>query len=183
MQVQACATHGRLIRPCTAFTVPARCQRQCRNRTAVQGLPPQIVQQYEIAAREWQNLLRVEWQNFDVVGTAGNIRFIGAALGVLMIAQVVGALGRITVGDISESDFEEGTPSEARLEKSIKAEIQQQPPAIELPLQLELEKYLRESENAVASRENSITYTVIAWALFTYALEAFNRTPDLPLQP
>lgn len=183
MRVQACDTHGRLILPSTAFTVPTCRQPQCQTRTAVQGLPPQFVEQYETAGRQFQNLQRVEWQNFDVVGTGGNIRFIGAAFGLLLIALVVEALGRTSVGNISDSEFDRENPSKESPEKSMKAEMQQQSPAIQLPLQLELEKYLRESENTVASRESSITYTVIAWALFTFALEAFNRTPDLPLQP
>lgn len=187
MLVNAQAARGRLCRPsrCSpAFTVPFRRAPQSQDRAAaVLGLPTQLVGSYETLTEALQSLEPVRWQSFDVVGARGNVRWIGAAFALFLIVLVVEALGRTAVGASGDSNNGLERTNDQTIESSLEAEARRQPTAIDVPLQLELERYLRESEKAVAIRESSISFAVIAWALFSFALEAFNRSPDLPLQP
>jgi hypothetical protein len=49
--------------------------------------------------------------------------------------------------------------------------------------QIEVERSLRSTLGATASREQSATFLILCWALFSIGVEAFFRTPNTPLQP
>lgn len=147
--------------------------------------PPQLVEQYQSLSEALQRLQRVQLDKVDTVGAGGNVQWVSAAFAFFLTVIVVEALGRTVANVIVDSEYDRDPrePSEQYMEKFIETEMLQQPPVIDLKTQLEYEKFLRESQSLVASRESSITLILILWALFTFSIDAFNRTPDLPLQP
>lgn len=163
-----------------------------RRRVRVRGsaptnfaFPAQFVEQYQSLVEALHSLKGVQLDNVDTVGTGGNVQWVSAAFAFFLTVIVVEALGRTVANVIDDSEYDRDPrePSDQYMEQFMDAEMQKEPPAVALKTQLELEKYLRDSQRVVAGRESSITFTVMLWALFTFSSEAFNRTPDLPLQP
>lgn len=176
-----------LIRPCptsAGLLVPNHTRSIARSATPF-VFPPQLVEQYQSLSEALQRLQRVQLDKVDTVGAGGNVQWVSAAFAFFLTVIVVEALGRTVANVIVDSEYDRDPrePSEQYMEKFIETEMLQQPPVIDLKTQLEYEKFLRESQSLVASRESSITLILILWALFTFSIDAFNRTPDLPLQP